>query len=327
MIAQKPGPCVGPHQTCNGRIQVGDSIRSYLPPGRQRKGWAHYSCLSNTPTPVPDHTTPVPDHTIRTYSSYLAFIDKACSGGWATSRETSRPDWFGTATFEDAKTLAYSGWHEKVHTVQALSDSTLTNVRQHTKEVFRTFNDVSGSEVDVGKYLSGEPECMIEYLPQQIAKPGRVITILVSGTFSSGISAMDIIKRGATICALIEILERLQHSTELYWENSVSSHYAKYKYTTLVKLKSASDTLDFAQTVFAICHPSMLRRMMFSVKEQETPEIREEFSFNGGSYGYPAGLTQTSAINATIALDTMHLGVSPKDWIIDQLTQFGLIGD
>ena len=59
--------------------------------------------------------------------------------------------------------------------------------------------NVGGSEVDIDRYLAGEPECMVDYASPQ--GKVRMVDVVVNTAFSSFVREETIIERGAAICA------------------------------------------------------------------------------------------------------------------------------
>jgi hypothetical protein len=269
---------------------------------------------------------------LRRYDDWGQFVEQAVNGATDCTSRTSRSEsWTKTAgaTWNESTDLAHHGWQEVLPEVAALTDQIKDDLRPMLVDTFASYFDVAGSQVDVDRFLMGEPENMVNLIPVKIAKPGRVISILVNGTFSAGVPSEQIKRRGIAICGLIECLELLQHSTELWVESSVQSHTESSVWTVLVKIKGAEDKLDMARVMFAIAHSAYLRRTVFSVMEQEDSMIRNRFSFNGGSYSRPVKCVTQEQVNPTLTLDLMGYtskeGADPEQWIKDNLSEFGLL--
>ena len=63
--------------------------------------------------------------------------------------------------------------------------------------------DYTGDEVDIYRFLSGDPENMVEYYLED-SKYGKQANMLVNCSLSSSVSPERIIKRGAAIYSAIE---------------------------------------------------------------------------------------------------------------------------
>lgn len=284
------------------------------------------------------------EHIVRKYETWGAFVDAAArppTNYWA-GENSSRRDrgragqysntWAG-GTWDKSIQLAQQGWYTVRPQVERLVEDIKDDIRPHLIDTFRSDFDVAGSAVDIARYLEGEPECMVQLTPVKIAKPGRVIGILVDTSVSASIAPEDVIKRGAAICALIEVLELLQHSTELWAESSwhpSDGRDTRNTYTTLIKVKGAQDKLDIGSVLYALANPGMTRRLTFSVEEQESDEVRGRYGFyRGGRYGYPCPLTQGEAVQATVEVPKIrhqeYLVNAAEQWVRDRLVEFALI--
>lgn len=272
---------------------------------------------------------------LRKFDSFGAFL-AAANGktdmpkAQRASRDRDKDGWAG-GSWEQANKLADS-WSDMRPEVLKLTDAIAHDIRPHLQETFGSFYDVSGGAVDIGRFMEGEPECMMNLVPVRVAKPGRVISLLVSTVATSSVYEADMRRRGAAICALVETLEVMQHSTEIWVESSVRSRFSVTStYTVLVKVKSADEILDMDRVMFALAHPSMLRRLVFSLQECENASIRSQFGFNpNGGYGVPINLTQAKAVDATLPIDKITSSLDPTikasdQWIRNHLTEWALI--
>lgn len=227
-------------------------------------------------------------------------------------------DFTRTNTFEEALKLARTGWAEHRVEVEKIAADLEFSVGEGLRNSFDIVSDVSGQEVNVGAYLSGEPECMFEFSPVKVSKPGRVITIVVNGSIGGGVEVSELVKRGAAVTALVDLLERLQHSTEVYLEfgkSEVGTNLVKT--STLIKLKAAAAPLDLDLLMFATAHPSCNRRLMFAFSEKH-------HSIGSSSYGLPPRQCwQAERVGANIILDGVDLGETAESWIKQHLTEWG----
>lgn len=257
------------------------------------------------------------------YDSWDAFLEAAKESGkkypgaegW---RANSSDPWRGTPTWAKALTLAEEGWDEVRPEVERISETIKDDVRPLLLSTFRSDFDVAGAAVDIARFLDGEPECMVQLTPVKIAKPGRVISILVNVGATLGVSAATIRKRGAAVCALVEVLELLQHSTEV-WVESTAEKDAQVA-TVLVKVKAAEDRLDIGKLSFALANPAMQRRLVFS--------RRQACGFGyGRNQGGSIELTQQATVQADVVLDTVlrHEVSDPAGWVRGHLEDFALL--
>lgn len=184
----------------------------------------------------------------------------------------------GTRDFAQAEQLARFGWADGLDRM----DDVFRNVAAQVSggdEILARFCE-SGEEVDVGMYLEGDPECMIEYVQSPSNK--RVVRMVVSASFSGAVSRESIFNRGAAVMAVVDGLEDRGIRVELVLDFSVTSRGANHYRTAIIK--AAEEPMDRDRIVFAICHPSMLRRLIFRLHETESEAKWRELG--GGSYGY-----------------------------------------
>lgn len=205
-------------------------------------------------------------------------------------------------------------------------------------------HDVTGVAVDVDRYLSGEPENMLDSVPVTVPTFGRVVRVLVNGAASSRVEAETIRKRGAAIVALVEAVELAGCSAEVLVTFPVSDRETGRKssfYAATVTAKAADQALDLDALAFLLAHPSMLRRCVFAVEETEGRKVRDQFGFYpGGGYGLPAtldikrepfnmakGLVDRYAPQVIVDLPdlTKDLNRDPAKWLTDTLRGLELV--
>lgn len=222
-------------------------------------------------------------HTYQSVSELLTAIDSVTPG-----QLHHRDEWAGCSLAE-ARRMAIHGWPEGEQEAMKLVESALSLVeREHPRTTFRSFYDVSGSEVDVARHLSGVPESMVEYEPLTISRVGRVVTLCASVTYSGSLSARSVLKRGAAITALAVALERSGHAVEI-WGDRTGHPKTGPKQTrvgqTRILIKGAHDTVDPSLIAYVLAHPSMLRRLMFATALVAPADERQAFGWTSTYLG------------------------------------------
>lgn len=168
----------------------------------------------------------------------------------------------GRAT--DVFNAARNGWDKHLAETLALVDDAVTSVEADTKMTsWSPVWDVTGSQVDVAEFLSGTPECMVDYPPARTTKAGRVITLLAGVCYSSSVTAEQIRARGEVLAAFALELSRVGLNTELWADISTEDHDKSRQMTHRVLVKAADDELDPSRILFAYAHPGMLRILGF----------------------------------------------------------------
>jgi hypothetical protein len=155
------------------------------------------------------------------------------------------------------------GWDEYLaETLEIAEEAVSMAEREHEMQSFEPLYDVAGDEPDIGRFLTGEPECMIDYPLTIISKVGKVVTLVGSISASCAIEPEDLRRKGQVVAALAIALERLGHSCELWLDAGYTS--GKKEYHTRVLIKGANDQVDPAMIILAYAHPGMLRVLGFA---------------------------------------------------------------
>jgi len=176
---------------------------------------------------------------------------------------------------DDDFRMAREGWQKGLRDAMSIAKSALSMVE---KEValpsFQAEWLMSGSEVDVGRYLQGVPECMIEYEPIKVSKVGRVVTLCAGLNVYAEARDREIMRRGAVIVALALALEESQHAVEVWVDCSGTYHSGGKKGTVKVLVKGAHDMIDPSRLAFALGHPVMLRGIMHTIRSTWPGQFR-----------------------------------------------------
>lgn len=306
---------------------------------------------TNAPTPAPTLTTtkrttyvppknarsryakkPDSNRTVRrfeSWSEYVGYVEsETVKRVGRVGRASMEPksyaggEFFHTGSLPEALTMAREGWTEPRAKVDALVENIDSAIIPTMRPAFETYWDVSGGSVDVGAYLSGEPECMIETRLCEIAKPGKVISILVNGFYSAVTKESDITTRGAAIVAFIDAVERMQHSAEVWVE------YPFAGISHLVRVKAAGERVDIDVLMFILGNRDAFRRVNFAAQELEPNGGRDLGCGKNHNYGRPMTLTCVEETKANVTLETLAYGTPTMDgkvWVKEMLVNVGLI--
>lgn len=170
--------------------------------------------------------------------------------------------------------------------------------------------DMAGANVDITRYLSGEPECMIDYRIDRQETTDTVVTVAINCAVSGGVSPEKIAARGRAVIALIDAIEASARNVELWADmtsngcrRSMSNHMARIS----VRLKEASGPTDASAIMYALTHPSFFRVLGFNTRHT-FPQRWQDALDVGGGYGrtetgsvhverdYPAGTIYVPAL-------------------------------
>lgn len=223
-----------------------------------------------------------------TWREWCGFAHVKPESGW---QRDSGDQWAG-GTIEEALSMATGdGYQDAVPEAQALAEGLYDTVAAMVNlETFQQAFDVAGAEVDMGRYTAGVPECMSDALPITIAKHGRAIRIVVDFSYHCGIGEDVVRRRGAAVMALVYVLQQLQHPLEVWAQHSATGHGSpSMRLTHLVEVQRADEPVDIGRVMYALAHPTMLRRMCFRVEDHESPAIRKAIGIPGGR-GMPSDI-------------------------------------
>lgn len=247
-------------------------------------------------------------------------------------RASDKPDenyWSKTKNLQHACKLAHNGWHDVRTEVDLLLDSLKDTLADRLETRFVNVYGVEGGTVDIGRYVTGEPECMVSWQSEPQASMGRVVRILVAGIASSHIDSEYILKRGVAIVALLDTLHKLGVGVELYWESAHAPTQSRRHrtLTTVVKVHDSSEPLDVDSVVFAMAHPSMLRRLQFSCQEQSA--CSQEWGVGNG-YGSITDCVYNEDNEMDVVIEKLQNGhgdivQNPLAWVMTTVTGLGLV--
>jgi len=223
--------------------------------------------------------------------SWQDFIDHARAPDTIPngSGRLSNSAWAG-ATWDEAISLATDGWVMPLPEVDLAVEALREHLSDHAQAVdLAPVWDVTGSEVDVATYLSGAPECMIDYVTQRRTSRSRVVTLLIPSCYSQTVPHAEVINRGAALAALCSAIITAAHSVEVWFgyacKMSPSPDGASAeRYSAVARVVSAGEPLNVPRLMFATAHPAMLRRLWFGVWDSAERSIAERLP--PANYGF-----------------------------------------
>jgi hypothetical protein len=191
---------------------------------------------------------------------------------------------FGTETYEEAVELVERGWSDAEKLKEASTQLAL-DLNQSVE--VSTVHSVSGSMVDVGAFVSGEPECMIDFRETEAQK---LVSIGCNMAAASRVEFREFLMRGAMVVTLSDALQKAGYSVEIVIYAPTSTKLNGEGNTSLltVPVKRADEYLDPDQIAFWFCHPSAFRRHVLAFYESQSPDVVRAMDFhNHGCYGFP----------------------------------------
>ena len=255
------------------------------------------------------------------FNSLGEFIDYANSNSHKLQSENGEASNCMTASYAEAHALAVNGWHEVRAEVEAMLDKLTEQIADRFAIISSLEFATSGGAVDVGRWLTGEPECMYSFTPTPSARMGKVVKLFIDYGASANFSAEFIRQRGIVILALVDTLTKMGIACEVWGETAVT--YGKGTHTTVVKMHDATSQLDIDGLMFALANPSMLRRLTFSVRELADKALPP-------SYGRTRHMMFAKDYGADIRIERLEssydtMMTDPVKWVMSQVEGMELV--
>jgi len=249
-----------------------------------------------------------------------------------SSAITGSKDFTGTEDFASAVTIARHGWPEGARRVRDIAGGLQHNLEAHIVKQ-ASYYDIEGADVNVGRYLDGNPDCMINF--RKAERTGSpVVTISVNASLGGGHGTDIIEARGAAIAALVDLMEMAGVRVEL-WAGSLTQGRSKTDtYAQRVCIKQANDALDIDRVAFCLAHPSFLRRLSFAERDLCSDDTQRKAmgygKFDGG-YGMAIEIIdpdmQLHVPSYNNDSRNWKHSDAAKNWIIEQLKKFNCYQD
>ncbi len=266
-----------------------------------------------------------------TYSSFNEYADTAETRAGNDVKRSPDAEWAG-CSFAESLRLSRLGWDEQLPKALDIAERAVKRAESEIMDDgFAAEWDVTGAEVDMGRYLQKVPECMLDFPIRQVPTTGTVATLVASRAVSGSVEAETFIKLGTVVSALALALDRLGVNTELYIDYAADQ--GNYKLYQSVKVKGAADSLDPASILFAYAHPSVLRRLAFATwdnlnGDQAFTKKFGEASRGRGSPGARPRSVKGMYPEGTIFLPSLNTArdvPNADDFLKKYLGQLGLI--
>jgi len=256
------------------------------------------------------------------FDSWLDFVQAAStrSGNELNNKslEPGDPSFHGTDTYGEAEKLAYCGWHDGLKLLSEMKE--IVNIKGDTGYTNTEHYDHGGAFVDVGRFCEGVPECMIDFQEKETIG-SNVITISVNIGALVSVKKKTITRRGVAIVSLVDALESSGKRVEIEMVSRAKNKFSPEIAVVTVKLKKPDEPLDIERVLFALAHPSTLRRLVFSVREKFDDFIRKGY---GASQDYESDADIALSKALTSNPDCFSSDSKAAQWVKDQLILQGI---
>jgi hypothetical protein len=237
------------------------------------------------------------------------------------------------ASHADAVRMANEGWPEIMEQVVAINTRVASLVDAETvSDSYTYIHSVAGPSVDMGRYMTGHPACMVRPHPIPIAKRGKVARIVVPVCYSAGVDTEIITRRGAAVTSLIDALARAHYTLEVW---AVASFFARddkggrsfpNRIAYSVKVCDAGMAYDPTIVGFGVGHAAMLRRLSFNCENMENESTKRAFGIEPFGHGYGQAsfdcviqdLPAHAQNGPAIVLPELKYGRGNEVWLTDE---------
>lgn len=268
-----------------------------------------------------------------TWGDFVAASVEGKSSSSAAERSSrSKGHWSGTKTWAEAVSLATGGWAEGYDRMTRIAARLTRDITRDIEQPSVEFA-VTGSYVDVGSFLSGEPECMGTFVYAPVEQP--VVQIVANVRVNAAVGHDVIETRGLATLALIDALERAGRRCEVI-AISAGTGWGKLgdgPHVERIVLKRPQEQANPGLLAFALSHPAMLRRLLFSFEETLPAKVREHFGYGGpfgGGYNAPCEVPKDMRGDVYVTCADFKDGRwrgkdTAEAWVREQLAKQGVI--
>lgn len=211
-----------------------------------------------------------------TLGEYLTYAKQPAIQHERTDSRDQGGAWAGTPSFEAAVDLVENGWAEG----RKMLLNALAEVDTSPNQGTMINMDVGGAYPIAAIAAAGDPLSMVA-LERVEDRVRPIVRLVVERCGSSAYKASEFMNYGAAVLSYIEGLERMNFRVEVMVSFGFSFYNGKALFTIMAK--RAEEHIEFDRMAFVLAHPSMLRRIQFSVSER-VPGFWKDM---GGGYGSP----------------------------------------
>lgn len=234
----------------------------------------------------------------------------------------------GVPSFADAVRMARHGWSDVRPQVDAMTDSIVGDIRDTIISSPRVVYDQVGIHPDMEAVFAGDPDFMMRLAFDQVAGSDQVVRLLVDTGANSLTSGGAMLKRAASISALVDVLAMANRQVDLFITSPVTfTSRSQRVHNMVVHLHHAGDPLDVDSLMFALGHPAFHRYLWFSHRHQDGVN-----SGMGSSIDVAPQLADDVGCDLVVRREQHRARGCPSavsdqtGWVRWHLTQLGVIG-
>ena len=271
------------------------------------------------------------------FDSFSAFVEKAETGqsemddSYRSSRDSYCDNWAGGSWLE-CLNLAKYGWQAGAEKVEAMAKPLLEQISSRMVKPEIVF-DIEGDNVDIGAYMTGNPECFIRWQDTETHSnaSGRFVHVICNVVASAYFSTEQLFNKGAAVAVMVDALEMSGHRVTVDVICNIGPTYSRFgshdensnSYLMTARIKNPDDPLNMESIAFACAHSGTLRRLVFSLEEQAPDYIRRALSVGHG-YGQPIDPRENLDCDIYVAGSDSSMIRNPLAWAKEQLIAQGV---
>lgn len=241
-----------------------------------------------------------------TYSSFIEYANstervKGADGKIQKSSVENNKEFTGTESYDEAMNLAIYGWETGIKELELEKELIVDGQMEFNHEIV-------GCSVDVGRFLSGVPDCMINFI-DRIERDKPELVVYVNLTYS-GYYAQEEAQKYAK--KILEILVKANQKYSIKLVGTFSTKNDKTLSIEQVVIKDFYQSFVLNNLAFSF-HPSFFRRIWFRFAET-TP-------YRGLGYGTPMGFDKMKELLVKNKKENI------ESWILPSFQDFKLNWD
>lgn len=264
------------------------------------------------------------------YPNLAEFLADACAvhsvRRQKSSHDTLSANWYGTANFESAVALAHKGWNHGAKMAADMTSELVSSIMGKLTDNSMYLDTTTNYCWDMASAVAGVPQCGINFAPDTDKK---LVRIVVDCNASGGIDSSVLLRKAASVAALVYALEYANFDTEIIVAEHLGNRgRAGESIQCAITVKQAGCTIDLAAVAYALGHPSFYRRLFFNWMEQYYCEARFIEWIKTAGYGNIIPLVDLSG---DITIPYMMFGedqwknaTTAETWILSQLKKQGV---
>jgi len=237
-------------------------------------------------------------------TDYLAYLAAGTPKARSSHEDTGREGFFKTKTYADAEALVTTGWAEGAAKVAARREGFGAFLAAAKSAKSRRFGyDVVGDYIDVGRYMTGEPETFGTEFEDGESNNGRIVSIRLNSCVSGSVSADSIIARGVTTLVAVDLLEACGIRCEVILAQAAERPAVDHN----IVVKSPGEQVDVDRLAFWLAHPSAFRRFGFRAFSIEGASVYNCGVGKMSDYGQRKGVVELDSVKTATGLSDREL--------------------